>query len=111
MNPIEIQGNWDITKNRMKQKWASLTDDDLAYSTGQFENMIGRILTRDLRAARNCHVDVTLKDVETVQGDPDRVVFLDNDPGRRGGLFDLGNNLYSFFTILRTSKHNCINNF
>jgi uncharacterized protein YjbJ (UPF0337 family) len=46
MNPIEIQGNWDITKNRMKQKWASLTDDDLAYSTGQFENMIGRILTR-----------------------------------------------------------------
>lgn len=46
MKPIEIKGDWDITRNRMKQKWASLTDDDLAYSTGQFENMIGRIQTR-----------------------------------------------------------------
>ena len=34
---------------------------------------IRRILTRDLRACRNCHADITLKDVETVQGDPDRV--------------------------------------
>lgn len=37
------------------------------------EERIRRILGRDLRAARHCHVDVTLKDVETVQGDPDRV--------------------------------------
>ena len=34
---------------------------------------IRRILTRDLRACRDCHTDITLKDVETVQGDPDRV--------------------------------------
>jgi hypothetical protein len=31
------------------------------------------ILRRDLEACRGCHVDITLKDVETVQGDPDRV--------------------------------------
>jgi hypothetical protein len=31
------------------------------------------ILTRDLTACRDCHVDITLKDVETVQGDPQRV--------------------------------------
>ncbi len=31
------------------------------------------ILTRDLRACRDCHVDITLKDVETVQGDRQRV--------------------------------------
>jgi len=30
-------------------------------------------LRRDLEACRECHVDITLKDVETVQGDPDRV--------------------------------------
>ena len=30
-------------------------------------------LTRDLAACRDCHVDITLKDVETVQHDPDRV--------------------------------------
>lgn len=34
---------------------------------------IRRILKRDLQACRQCHVDITLKDVETVQGDPDRV--------------------------------------
>ncbi|MBN2311818.1 MAG: hypothetical protein JXR94_22760 [Candidatus Hydrogenedentes bacterium] len=34
---------------------------------------IRRILRRDLAACRGCHVDITLKDVETVQGDPDRV--------------------------------------
>lgn len=31
------------------------------------------VLTRDLEACGDCHVDITLKDVETVQGDPDRV--------------------------------------
>ena len=31
------------------------------------------ILRKDLEACRDCHVDVTLKDVETVEGDPSRV--------------------------------------
>ncbi len=31
------------------------------------------ILRRDLRACKGCHTDITLKDVETVQGDPYRV--------------------------------------
>ena len=34
---------------------------------------IRSILGRDLTACRGCHVDVTLKDVETVQGDSGRV--------------------------------------
>ena len=34
---------------------------------------IGSILRQDLRACKHCHVDITLKDVETVQGDPERV--------------------------------------
>lgn len=34
---------------------------------------VRRILTRDLAACAGCHVDITLKDVETVQGDPTRV--------------------------------------
>jgi len=42
-------------------------------SYGFDENRIRTILRRDLQACRNCHVDVTLKDVETVQGDPDRL--------------------------------------
>ncbi len=34
---------------------------------------IRTILRRDLFACRGCHTDITLKDVETVQGDPERV--------------------------------------
>ena len=34
---------------------------------------IRRILTRDLQACRGTHVDITLKDVETVENDPSRV--------------------------------------
>lgn len=34
---------------------------------------IQAILKRDLAACKGCHVDITLKDVETVEGDPDRV--------------------------------------
>ncbi|MCP4641034.1 MAG: hypothetical protein GY851_11400 [bacterium] len=37
------------------------------------EDRIRRILRRDLEACRGCHVDITLKDVETVQHDPARV--------------------------------------
>jgi len=37
------------------------------------EDRIRRILRRDLGACNGCHVDITLKDVETVQGDPDRI--------------------------------------
>ena len=34
---------------------------------------VREMLTRDLEACGDCHVDITLKDVETVQHDPDRV--------------------------------------
>ncbi len=37
------------------------------------EERIRRILRTDLEACRGCHADITLKDVETVEGDPDRV--------------------------------------
>ncbi len=37
------------------------------------EDRIRTILVRDLTACKDCHVDITLKDVETVGGDPNRV--------------------------------------
>lgn len=42
-------------------------------SYGFDEDRISRILTRDLSACKESHVDITLKDVETVQSDPERV--------------------------------------
>ncbi|HQE62182.1 MAG TPA: hypothetical protein PLV10_07915, partial [Candidatus Latescibacteria bacterium] len=37
------------------------------------ESRARAILSEDLTACRGCHVDITLKDVETVQSDPERV--------------------------------------
>ncbi len=46
--------------------------DMVAY--GYDEARIGGILRRDLALLRHNHYDITLKDVETVQGDPERIV-------------------------------------
>ncbi len=46
MNTLEIKGDWNITKGKLKQKWASLTDDDLQYAEGKLEELIGRIQKR-----------------------------------------------------------------
>ena len=43
MNKLAIKGNWNITKGKLKQKWAKLTDNDLRYVEGQEEELIGRI--------------------------------------------------------------------
>lgn len=46
MNELEIKGDWNITKGKLKQKWASLTDDDLRYAEGRQDELIGRIQKR-----------------------------------------------------------------
>ena len=43
MNTLEIKGDWNITKGKLKQKWAKLTDDDLRYTEGKQEELVGRI--------------------------------------------------------------------
>ncbi|MDR3457687.1 MAG: CsbD family protein [Verrucomicrobiae bacterium] len=43
MNTLEIKGDWNITKGKLKQKWAKLTDNDLTYTEGKAEELIGRI--------------------------------------------------------------------
>ena len=42
-------------------------------SYGFDPDRIRKTLARDLQACRGCHVDITLKDVETVERDPDRI--------------------------------------
>lgn len=40
---------------------------------GWYPERVREVLEQDLRACQDCIVDITLKDVETVQGDPDRI--------------------------------------
>lgn len=46
MNKLEIKGDWNIAKGKMKQKWAQLTDDDLQFASGQEDELVGRIQMR-----------------------------------------------------------------
>jgi uncharacterized protein YjbJ (UPF0337 family) len=46
MNILEIKGDWNITKGKLKQKWAKLTDDDLQFAAGKQEELLGRIQKR-----------------------------------------------------------------
>jgi uncharacterized protein YjbJ (UPF0337 family) len=43
MTTLELQGDSNITKGKLKQKWAKLTDNDLKYVQGQEEELFGRL--------------------------------------------------------------------
>jgi uncharacterized protein YjbJ (UPF0337 family) len=46
MNTLEIKGDWNITKGKLQQKWAKLTNDDLLYVDGKNDELFGRIQKR-----------------------------------------------------------------
>jgi len=46
MTTLEIKGDWNIAKGKLKQKWANLTDDDLQYIEGKKDELVGRIQKR-----------------------------------------------------------------
>ena len=66
MTTLEIKGDWNITKGKLKQKWAKLTDNDLRYTEGKQEELIGRIqkLTGETREV----IENTIKDYSTACG-------------------------------------------
>ena len=46
MTKLEIKGDWNITKGKLKQKWAKLTDNDLTFTEGAEDEFLGRIQKR-----------------------------------------------------------------
>ncbi len=43
MNTTELKANWEEQKGKLKQKFATLTDDDLLFAKGKKEEMMGRL--------------------------------------------------------------------
>lgn len=43
MNSDELKGKWNQAKGKLKQKYADLTDDDLTYAEGKFDEMLGKL--------------------------------------------------------------------
>lgn len=46
MDKLQIKGEWNIIKGNLKQKWATLTDDDLQLIEGKEDELHGRIQKR-----------------------------------------------------------------
>lgn len=43
MEKLQIKGSWNEVKGKLKQKYGELTDDDLEYSEGQEDQLVGRL--------------------------------------------------------------------
>jgi uncharacterized protein YjbJ (UPF0337 family) len=43
MNTTELKGNWNEQKGILKQKFATLTDDDLMFAEGKKDEMLGKL--------------------------------------------------------------------
>lgn len=46
MDKLQVKGDWNIIKGNLKQKWATLTDDDLRFAEGEDDELHGRIQKR-----------------------------------------------------------------
>jgi uncharacterized protein YjbJ (UPF0337 family) len=40
---LNVKGNWNEVKGKIKQKYANLTDDDLLREKGKDDELVGRI--------------------------------------------------------------------
>ena len=43
MNNLQLKGNWNVLKGKLKQAYSNLTDDDLVYVEGKEDELIGRL--------------------------------------------------------------------
>ena len=46
MTKLELKGNWNEMKGKLKQKYAELTDDDLTFVEGKEDELLGRMQQR-----------------------------------------------------------------
>ncbi|MBA4057516.1 MAG: general stress protein CsbD [Marivirga sp.] len=46
MNKLQVKGNWNQIKGKLKQKYGNLTDDDLVFAEGKEEELLGRLQKR-----------------------------------------------------------------
>lgn len=64
MNTLQVKGNWNVVKGKLKKKYAQLTDNDLRYEEGQEDELVGRIQQRtgDTKEAVQKYIDECFKE-------------------------------------------------
>jgi uncharacterized protein YjbJ (UPF0337 family) len=43
---LQMKGNWNEIKGKLKQKYGQLSDDDLAFADGKEDELLGRLQKR-----------------------------------------------------------------
>jgi uncharacterized protein YjbJ (UPF0337 family) len=43
MTKLQFKGSWNEVKGKLKQKYAQLTDNDLAFAEGKDDELLGRL--------------------------------------------------------------------
>lgn len=43
MDKLQVKGKWNEIKGKVKQAYASLTEDDLKYEEGQDDELLGKL--------------------------------------------------------------------
>jgi uncharacterized protein YjbJ (UPF0337 family) len=55
MNTTELKGNWEEQKGKLKQKFATLTDNDLMFAEGKKEEMMGKLQVKLGKSKEELH--------------------------------------------------------
>ena len=67
MSIMEFKGNWNIAKGKLKQGFARLTCDDLQFTEGKEDELIGRIQKRTGRARHHEQVALGATDAADME--------------------------------------------
>jgi uncharacterized protein YjbJ (UPF0337 family) len=69
MNTLAIKGHWNVAKGKLKQELAHWADDELQFTEGKEEELLGRIQKRkaqeiagtvpDMESCPTCHHKTT----------------------------------------------------
>ena len=59
MNTTELKGNWDEQKGKLKQKFATLTDDDLLFAEGKKDEMLGKLQIKLGKSKEELHKTIS----------------------------------------------------
>lgn len=43
MNELKFEGSWNRVKGKLKEQYGELTDDDLQYTEGKEDQLLGRL--------------------------------------------------------------------
>jgi len=60
MDKLQIKGNWNIIKGKLKQHYGNLTDDDLRYDEGKEDELLGSLRKRQVNQEKKFSNQLTI---------------------------------------------------